>query len=410
MNYFGYDFEDDFNDFIKKDKEALKQVFKDKIKISFMFKILEIIKNQTRGYDNLFKYYPSYLEFDSVSRLLSPENIEYDLCNHIVGVHTFNMILLDEYQRGQKQNDKKYIDELVKTVLEQVRIRECGSKLFRKQKIFGVDDFLYYPPVYNLHVLLVYLITKVNEININSKDTDFSKIKSKKVFKEKVFNIFIVHMLNKSKGIIGTIDYDSLNCGYPILRNVIEMYLTYLCLKYSSIDIEEYLEFNKYKITYDQEHKFSTEFEQKYNKNGNNVDKIAYLNYGWIDSIFEFEYLGIKKTYKFSDVIKLVNLLIEKNRGIKNYASNLEIYYRKCHYYSHANLFEFRYPITLITDLCKGLGEVLLGIAYELNIKENIDLLNGVDILRNTRITIDRLSKTKDELTNEKLEAYYKNR
>ena len=72
-----------------------------------------------------------------------------------------------------------------------------------------------------------------------------------------------------------------------------------------------------------------------------NFNKTIYLNYGWLDSIFEFEYLGINKSYNFSDVVKLVNQLIYKDRKIKNYASNLEIYYKKYHYRSHANLYGF---------------------------------------------------------------------
>ena len=58
----------------------------------------------------------------------------------------------------------------------------------------------------------------------------------------------------------------------------------------------------------------SEDFEKEYLKNGKNVNKIAYLNYGWLDSVFEFEYLGIKKSYNFSDVVKLVNQFIYKDR------------------------------------------------------------------------------------------------
>ena len=141
-----------------------------------------------------------------------------------------------------------------------------------------------------------------------------------------------------------------------------------------------------------------------------NFDKTIYLNYGQLDSIFEFKYLGIKKSYNFSDVVKLVNQLIYKDRKIKNYASNLEIYYRKCHYHSHANLYGFRFPIIYIMDLCKGLGEVLLGIAYEINNIEKVELFNSIDLVKNARMSVDRLHKMREDLTTEQLEKYYKNR
>ena len=39
---------------------------------------------------------------------------------------------------------------------------------------------------------------------------------------------------------------------------------------------------------FDAEFKLPEEFEKAYFKNGKDVNKIAYLNYGWLDSIFEF--------------------------------------------------------------------------------------------------------------------------
>ena len=86
------------------------------------------------------------------------------------------------------------------------------------------------------------------------------------------------------------------------------------------------------------------------------------------------------------------------------------MYYKKCHYYSHANLYGFRFPIIYIMDLCKGLGEVLLGIADEINKIEKVDLFNGVDLVKAARLSVDRLRKIREELTTEKLEKYYKNR
>ena len=60
--------------------------------------------------------------------------------------------------------------------------------------------------------------------------------------------------------------------------------------------------------------------------------------------------------------------------------------------------------------LCKDLGEVLLGIAYEINKIEKVELFNDVDIVKAARLSVDRLHKIREELTTEKLEKYYKNR
>lgn len=61
-------------------------------------------------------------------------------------------------------------------------------------------------------------------------------------------------------------------------------------------------------------------------------------------------------------------------------------------------------------DLCKGLAEVLLGIAYEINKIEKVELFNGIDLVKNAWMSVDRLYKMREDLTTEQLEKYYKNR
>lgn len=61
-------------------------------------------------------------------------------------------------------------------------------------------------------------------------------------------------------------------------------------------------------------------------------------------------------------------------------------------------------------DLSKGLGEVLLGIAYKINKIEKVELFNGIDLVKNARMSVDRLHKMREDLTTEQLEKYYKNR
>lgn len=63
----------------KEEIEALKKYFKDKIKISFMFKVLKQIKKMTNDYKDILKYYPGYFRIDPISTLLNLENIDLDL-------------------------------------------------------------------------------------------------------------------------------------------------------------------------------------------------------------------------------------------------------------------------------------------------------------------------------------------
>ena len=55
-------------------------------------------------------------------------------------------------------------------------------------------------------------------------------------------------------------------------------------------------------------------------------------------------------------------------------------------------------------DLCKGLEEVLLWIAYEINKIEKVELFNGVDLVKAARMSVDRLHKMREDSTTEQLE------
>lgn len=209
-----------------------------------MFKVLKQIEKMTNDYKDILKYYPGYFRIDPISTLLSLENIDLYLCSHITGVHTFNMLLTEEHESGTKQQSQKYIEEVANTVLEQVKVKQYGRMRFRRRKVFGNEDFFYYPPVYNLHVLLVYLITISNKIH----NTD--KIIVDGDVKRNILNYYLANILGKARAVLSVIDYDALDSGYPILRNIIEMYLAYLAFNYSNADIVEYLKFNSYKVQF----------------------------------------------------------------------------------------------------------------------------------------------------------------
>lgn len=386
----------------KLEKDALKAKFKDKIKISFMFKVLGQIAKETNNYESIRRYYPTHAQYDVDGILNGKENIELDLCKHITGVHTFNMLVTEEHKRGEKQRSQKYINEIVSEVLHQVKIRKYGSIGFRKNPLFGKEDYLYYPPLYNIHALLIDLIIRCDEICRNSMDMISMK--------NRVLNTLILHILGKSRAILSIFDYNALDSGYPLLRNVIEMYLTYLALKYSSCDTSAYIKFNEYKVLYHKEEKLPKEFENEYYKNAKNANKIAYLNFGWLDSIFEFGYFGIKKSYNISDVVRLVDELVYKHLNAKHYGSHFEKYYKKCHYHSHATLFGPKYDLPIIIDLCKGLGEVLLGISYHITKEYHYKSNLHNSIVTAVQKSLDRLHKLKYELNDKNLEKIYRER
>lgn len=381
--------------------DCLKKEFKGKIKESFLITRYSNIKRKTKGFTDLLKYYPKMFNLGYSNVMKGRDDIDFDIANHIVGVHTFNMLLISNEERGKKQNNQKYIDSLEETVIDQIKLRQYGSALFRKNKIFGNEDYLYYPSVYNLHVLVLYLYNLL--INYNSNHNELS-------LKDDLYLNFIFNILNKCKGVIALVDYDNLDSAYAIMRGAIELYTVYLCLKYSKSDLNRYLKFNDFKIEYDTYFSFSDEFENEYKENGNQANKIDYLNYGWTDSIFEMQYLNKKNSYKFSDLTALVDLIINKHKKVKNYGNLLKEYYNKCHLFTHGNLLTFKYPIIYIMDLCKGIGEIVLGVAEEIKEYMEIPLYENIDIVKKTKESIDKLHSIRVSMLTEQLEDYYKNK
>ena len=392
-NKYNTNFEEEVKQLEENISKELKEYFKNKIKDSFLIARWRSIRKKI----DITKYYNFRI---SLLQKNVDLDFDFDIANHIVGIHTFNTLFLDEYEKGKLQKDKKYQEELEKSVISQIKLRMFGSLLFRNQKLLYVDaDYLYYPPVYNLHVLTFYLMGLIIEINNTQK--------LKNIELEYLFMLFKI--LEKIKGVIALIDYNNLDSGYPIMRNIIELYVVYLSLKYSKSDMQKYKKFQEYKIILNCNKPLPEEFEKEYSKvHSYGVDRIDYLNYGWIDDIVELGYIKDKYSYKFRDLIELVNLLINKYKNVKEYGNELYSHYNKCHVFTHGNGLTFKYPILYIRDLCAGVGMVLLGIADEINKIKKIDLYEGIDIIKLTKDSLEELSKK--AYTTDNFEKYYKNR
>ena len=76
-----------------------------------------------------------------------------------------------------------------------------------------------------------------------------------------------------------------------------------------------------------------------------------------------------------------------------NYGDELEKYYNKCHYHTHATIYSLKNNFFYFSDLCIGLGEVILGIVSRFNNKTQLTIFNDVDIEKKARESIDLIKK-----------------
>ena len=122
--------------------KTIKELFKDKIKGSFLIKIKSEVLNKMAL--DLFNYYP--FQFDNKKILTgTDETPEYDICRIIVGVHRHHSIFLSEQEIRENQRNAAYQEQLVNEVIEKIRLRHFGSVFFRRKQLLLGDEFLYFP-------------------------------------------------------------------------------------------------------------------------------------------------------------------------------------------------------------------------------------------------------------------------
>lgn len=386
---------DYFEKYEERQKMLIKRFFKDKIKISFLFKIVNILREKYGIYEKLLKNF----ELPS-NEIYGFDCILLGMCNHITGIHSFNTFLLNEQERVKLHNDQQYIEKLCNNVVEQATLYNCDHENFSKLLIKADVDFLYYPPVYSLYILL----KKV-------KDTFESNYKKEKKQSEEQYQVLkslLIDILNHSTVIFVLIQHGYYENIYPLLRKTIETYVIYLTLKHSNMNVDHYMKFQHYKIAYECSYELDNDFVKLYENSQKTCSIQEYLNYGWIDEIIESYYLSAKNKYTIKSLVELVNSLVKKNIGEKGFCKDIYLSYQKCHYFSHAKIYNFRYEIIMIMDICKGLYEVFNGLVRETNFKD--DKSNGVDIVKYSKDSVLKLQKLRNAINNVDLDKYYRER
>lgn len=395
------------DDLEKEILDSIRYLYSGKIKQTFLNKVYYKIKDRTNCFAEILQYYPN-ANSDKVSIVVTGGDcIDLDICRHIVGIHTYNMLFIDDYKRAGYQNDSGYLNKLIEDVIDQIKIRSLGSELFRKYKIYGNEDYLFYPPVYYLHAHILYLSYNV----IKHKEKLVKNKKDGVNDKQIMLNDFALEILKKMSGIMALIDYDNLDSAYAILRASIELFATYIVLKHTTTDCKVIDRFNKFRMNYNTNLEFDSEFEELYNKRtSRDTNKIDYLNYGWIDEVFEYGYLDSKRTYRFNDLCKLIDDLYWKDKKISNFGTDLKTYFNKCHLYTHGNLISYNYPIIYIMDLCNIMGMIITELTRDFDEVSKINTYEGINIIKKLNGFLNDIKTKKGELTTDKLKSYYKNK
>ncbi len=384
-NFFNF-----LSEYNKEEDKALRRVFSGKIKGTFL---IEIKTRVLRALGNdIFKYYDFSLSKEKILTSES-ENINFDICRHILGLHSSHLIFLTEEERLEKERSEEYKRLLIKEVVENVKLRLYGSSFFRRKSLFKGENFIFYHVPYDLFVLC----TRICELLQSNKEKSLR------------FE-FISSIAHKSLSALVLLEENLLSNAFPLCRSATELYLKLFVLCYSPEAEQKYLQFGDYEVANvcgDQ--KYPLEFENIYKNRSNKScqNKIEYLHYGWLDFVNDY-HLNVMRPYSVSGIISYLKSKFDSDVNVV--FNDIESLYKTCHIYSHGNLKANIYPLIEYFQIAQLLHYSVTN-AYKilcgrLNISTDID---GIDIMKKLTTDGELLIKQRLQATDENLERYEKN-
>ena len=372
----------------KANMKALRNIFKEEIKETFLIKIYNTIKKE---HPDIIDYYANAFNLNVEGILQGAgDRIDYDLCCHIVGIHKSNILFLSEEERGRLQKSSEYCKKLCNQVYEHVRLRGFGSSFFRNKTLVTGDRFLYFTMGYDMFVVSTYILFVLCDGKYN----------------DNKYYGFYSAIISEAISILTLVENGLLMQAFPQCRNLIELYFKYETLFKFPEAIDEYDTFCQYEINYGSLGKFDEEFQKKYKKikDFESINIIDYLHYGWIDSVFEFNYLGKDKKYS---IVGLYNYLIWKNKNNADFPV-LKDAHNKCHMFSHGSTISKAYPIQSYFELIQVLYIVLRAILIDIcNMKKSDAIINEINIRTKIENDMKELSAKAKLLTVENVKKYY---
>lgn len=347
----------------KEENQALRKMFGSRIKQSFLIEMKERV-SRNPDYVILAPKIYDLFNFSTEKMVVGTDNPSFDICKHITMIHYVNTVLLNDGERGSLQSDEKYKKKLEDQVLLQIKLRFFGEVDFTKDSL---DSFL--PLIYITNVIGNYLIYSLNNI---------IKSKSKVNQKNYIFKMQILwRIANKIRACCKLIDVRLIEEAYNPLRSMIDLVMIFLVIGLDENRSNEYMKFVEYQNQYQNTMKIPQELQDKYNNRfpkDTKVSIIDYMNFGWLDVIFEFGYIEEKeKKYKIHDVALLLDMVYKINNKL---GSKLYQYYRDCNTLSHGvikgvNIFTSRVTICkeilFVLDLIKQILRDLFDLDFVYN-------------------------------------------
>lgn len=366
--------------------KTIKELFKDKIKGSFLIKIKSEVLNKMAL--DLFNYYP--FQFDNKKILTgTDETPEYDICRIIVGVHRHHSIFLSEQEIRENQRNAAYQEQLVNEVIEKIRLRHFGSVFFRRKQLLLGDEFLYFPVPYELFVMCMRSICLISE-NVSSFFIEYGDI------------------LKNALSSLTLMENNFLSNAYPLCRGMIEQYLKVLILKKHPENYKDYERFCNFEIEQSCcSQKYPDEFIELFDKRilSSSKNKVDYLHYGWLDNIESYDTQSTNR-YSISGIMDY--LMAEADDEQYSILNHIKPLYKMCHGYTHGSTVHVRYPLLQYFEISVMLYYVITTVFNDIYYTLNIDFVPEDKILiENLERDFSILHEQYKKRSTENFDLYY---
>ena len=352
-------------DIQKSKDDSFRELFKDKIRGSFLTSIKNQVFN-TMGME-IFQYYD--FRWSNESILTGKDDLpDYDVCRFIVGIHQAHSIFLSLDEIRKKERDTEYREHLAQEVMEKMKLHKYGSFFFRKRELIQGRAFLYYPVPYELFVLC----TRTYEL-----------LTSKINIKQDVCWLLYYDIITKGLAVLSLVEDNFFGSAYPLCRGVLEMYFRILVLdknleaaRYYKLFMEFEIEQSCCSQKYPKE--FMDLFEKRRKREMNN--KVDYLHYGWLDWVDGYHDTVEQAPYSMNGMLAyLKNSLPGKKQ---DELSKLQYFYKMCHGYTHGSVQGAIYPELHYFEISIMLYHAIRNIFVMLCHKYSEEFtINGADVV-----------------------------
>lgn len=381
-----------FDELKRKSDKALQHKFSRRIKGNFLIATKESVMRQL-GVE-IVKYYDLTLTDE---KLVSNGNeaVDYDICRHITGIHRSNLIFETIDKRKQMEGDAEYRKELVRSTINQVKLRSYGSAYFRLHPIMSGESFIFFPVPYYLFVLCIRMLEILN---------------TEKAHQMSCFSI-ITTIVNKGLAALSLLEDNFLDNAYPICRGIIELYVQLLLLGNKPEAISLYDKFAKYDLEKScVSQSYSDEFNDLFlnRVNQSHKNKVDYLHFGWVDCVSDYHQIVKYRPYSINGIVTYLRSIY--NQEDETFLNNLNELFKMCHGYTHGNIGHSRYPILHYFEISMMLyGTLSHTYLIVCEALKQDTKINDIDIVSELNQAYGILAQQYNKTTTENFEYYYQN-